>query len=130
MWTFRLNAALASLVVTLGFWMIWETLPVTVILAVALGVTVFLAWHAVTISAVWAWATLLLGLESLAWPIVTMVTLRLSTAEPTEQQMAVIFTAVLFGLFSAIFWLTFSYGIFRWMRRKTQEAKSQGAQNQ
>jgi hypothetical protein len=130
MWTFRLNAALASLVVTLGFWMIWATLPLPVILAVALGVGVFLAWQAETISALWAWATLLLGLESLAWPIVTMVTLRLRTVEPTEQEMGIILTAVLFGLFSAIFWLTFSYGIFRWMRRKTQEAKSQGAQKQ
>jgi hypothetical protein len=127
MWMLRLNAALASLVVALGFWMIWATLPLPVTLAVALGVGVFLAWQAATIGAVWAWATLLLGLESLAWPIVTMVTLRLTTEEPSDQQMGMILTAVLFGLFSAIFWLTFSYGIFKWTRRKGGEGADRPA---
>jgi hypothetical protein len=127
MWTLRLNAALASLVVTLGLWMIWATLPLPVTLAVALGVGMFFTWQAATTGAVWAWATLFLGLESLAWPIVTMVTLRLSTDEPSEQQMGMILTAVLFGLFSAIFWLTFSYGIFQWMRRKAGEGTNRPA---
>jgi hypothetical protein len=27
---------------------------------------------------------------------------------------------MLFGLFSAIFWMTFAYGIFKWMRKKAQ----------
>lgn len=129
-WTLQINAALASLVVTLGFWMIWEALPLTVIVAVALGVGVFLTWRANTIAGVWAWATLLLGLESLAWPIVLMVQVRLSAVEPTEQQMGLILTAVLFGLFSSIFWLTFSYGIFKWMRRKAEERSGRMRQDQ
>ena len=120
-WSIRLNAVLASLVVTLGFWLAWAELPVVVTLSVGLAVAIVLVWRAPTIGAVWAWATLLLGLESLAWPLVTMVQVRLSSTEPTEQQMGLILTAVLFGLFSSIFWLTFSYGIFKWMRRKADE---------
>jgi hypothetical protein len=128
-WTVHINAALASLVVTLGFWMIWEALPLTLVVAVALGIGMFLTWRTATVAGVWAWATLLLGLESLAWPIVTMVQVRLSAVEPTEQQMGVILMAVLFGLFSSIFWLTFSYGIFKWVRRKAEEGKTRVSQD-
>jgi hypothetical protein len=59
----------------------------------------------------------MLGLESLAWPIVTMLQVRFSTAEPNDQQMGLILTAVLFGMFSSIFWLSFSWGLFKWVRR-------------
>lgn len=118
MWWIRLNAVLGSLVVTLGFWMIWGELPLAMMVALGLAVAGLLAWQSQTIGAVWAWATLFLGIESLAWPIVTMVQVRMAEAEPTEQQMGLILTAMLFGLFSAIFWMTFAYGIFKWMRKK------------
>src|ERR1051325_1101007 len=40
-----------------------------------------------TIGLVWAWATLLLGVESLAWPIITMVQISSITTEPNDEQM-------------------------------------------
>lgn len=127
MWMVRINAVLGSLVVTLGFWLIWEEFPLTFAVAMALVVAGFLVWQGSTIAAIWAWVTLLLGLESLAWPIVTMVQVRMALAEPTEQQMGGILTAVLFGLVSSIFWLTFSYGIYkRKVRGETQAVEAIG----
>jgi hypothetical protein len=120
MWIQRLNAVLGSVVVTVGFWLVWGDLPLALALLVALGVSVVLVWRGSTVAEVWAWVTALLGLESLAWPIVTMVRLRMQSSAPTEQEMGMILTAVLFGLFSSIFWLTFSYGIFRWIGRKRE----------
>lgn len=118
MWTPKLNAVLGSLVVTLGFWMLWGEAPVVFLVAVALATAGFLAWRGGTVAVVWTWATLLLGLESIAWPIVTMVRVRLVSAEPNEQQMGDILTSVLFGLFSGIFWMTFAWGIYKRMERK------------
>lgn len=129
MWVVRINAVLGSLVITLGFWLIWGELPLPVSVAAALVVIGFLVWQGSTIAAVWAWVTLLLGLESLAWPIVTMVQVRMALDEPTEQEMGTILTAVLFGLVSSIFWLTFSYGIYKRMVRgetKAVEAIGEG----
>jgi hypothetical protein len=118
----RLNAVLGSVVVTLGFWMIWRELPPTFAVLLALAVLGFLIWQSFSVGAVWAWSTMLLGLESLAWPIVTMIQIRMTGAEPTEQQMGLILTAVLFGLFSGVFWMTFAYGIFKWMRKQSDQA--------
>ncbi len=127
MWVVRINAVVGSLVVTLGFWLIWEEFPLTFAVAMALVVAGFLVWQGSTIAAIWAWVTLLLGLESLAWPIVTMVNLRVALDEPTEQEMGLILTAVLFGLVSSIFWLSFSYGIFkRMVRGETQAVEAIG----
>ncbi len=127
MWVVRINAVVGSLVVTLGFWLIWEEFPLTFAVAMALVVAGFLVWQGSTIAAIWAWVTLLLGLESLAWPIVTMVQVRMALDEPTEQEMGTILTAVLFGLFSSIFWLTLSYGIYKTMvRGETQAVEAIG----
>jgi len=52
-------------------------------------------------------------MESLALAVVTMIQGRLADREPTEQEMSDILIVMLFGLFSSIFWLTFSYGIFK-----------------
>lgn len=112
-----LNALLGSLVVTVGFWFIWGALPIAWSLAIALGVAGFLAWQGRTIGLVWAWSTLLLGLESLAWPIATMVQVRLTTAQPTDEQMGEILNAVLFGLFSSVFWIAFAFGLFKRARQ-------------
>ncbi len=127
MWIQRLNAVLGSLVVTVGFWLTWGDLPLALALGLALGVAAVLAWRGSTVAEVWAWTTALLGVESLAWPVVTMVRFRMQSAAPTEQEMGRILTAVLFGLFSSIFWLTFSYGIFRWIGRKKEELKTDQA---
>ncbi len=120
----QLNAVLGSLVVTLGFWLVWGQLPVLLFALVGVGVAAFLLWRAETIGAIWAWATLLLGVESFAWPVATMVQVKLAGeqgAQPTDEQMGLILTAVLFGLFSSIFWLTFSYGLFKRMVWKQPE---------
>lgn len=121
----QLNAVLGSLVVTLGFWLVWGQLPAVLFALAGVGVAAFLLWRAETIGAVWAWATLLLGVESFAWPVATMVQVKLTAdqgAQPTDEQMGLILTAVLFGLFSSIFWLTFSYGLFKRMVWKKADA--------
>jgi len=112
-WGPQLNALLGSLVVAAGAWLAWDSFSFWEVLLVAGGVTGFLIWQGRTIGLVWAWATLLLGLESLAWPIITMVQVRSATAEPNDEQMGTILSAVLMGLFSAVFWITFSYGFFK-----------------
>ena len=112
-WSPQLNALLGSLVVAAGAWLAWDSFSLWGVLLVAGGVAGFLIWQGRTIGLVWAWATLLLGMESLAWPIVTMVQVRSATTEPTDEQMGTILSAVLMGLFSAVFWITFSYGLFK-----------------
>jgi hypothetical protein len=112
-WSPQLNALLGSLVVAAGAWLAWDSFSLWEILFVAGGAAGFLIWQGRTVGLVWAWATLLLGLESLAWPIITMVQLRSTMTEPTDEQMGTILSAVLMGLFSAVFWITFSYGFFK-----------------
>jgi hypothetical protein len=121
----QLNAALGSLVATFGLWLVWGEAPMMVLIAVALILSVLLSWGSASLTAVWAWTTALLGVESLAWPIVTMVQVKLSAREPTEQEMGAILTAMLFGLFSSIFWLTFSYGIFKKFVRAQSDSPPQ-----
>jgi hypothetical protein len=112
-WGPQLNALLGGLVVATGAWLAWDSIPWWGVLLVAGGVAGFLFWKGRTIGLVWAWATLLLGVESLVWPIVTMVQVRSITTEPTDEQMGTILSAALTGLISAVFWITFSYGFFK-----------------
>jgi hypothetical protein len=112
-WSPQLNALLGSLVVAAGAWLAWDSFSAWGVFLVAGGVAGFLIWQGRTVGLVWAWATLLLGLESLAWPIVTMVQVRSTTTEPTDEQMGTILSAVVTGLLSAIFWITISYGLFK-----------------
>lgn len=112
-WSPQLNALLGSLVVATGAWLAWDSFSPWEVFLVAGGVAGFLIWQGRTIGLVWAWATLLLGLESLAWPIITMVQVRSTTTEPTDEQMGTILSAVLTGLLSAVFWITISYGLFK-----------------
>jgi hypothetical protein len=112
-WSPQLNALLGSLVVAAGAWLAWDSFSPWGIFLVAGSIAGFLIWRGRTIGLVWAWATLLLGLESLAWPIVTMVQVRSITTEPTDEQMETILSAVLTGIISAVFWVTISYGLFR-----------------
>jgi hypothetical protein len=112
-WSPQLNALLGSLVVAAGAWLAWDSFSLWEVSLVAAGVAGFLVWQGRTIGRVWAWGTLLLGLESLAWPIVTMVQVSSITTEPNDEQMGTILSAVLMGLVSAVFWITFSYGLFK-----------------
>jgi hypothetical protein len=112
-WSPQLNALLGSLVVAAGAWLAWDSFSPWGVFLVAGGVAGFLIWQGRTVGLVWAWATLLFGLESLAWPIVTMVQVRSTRTEPTDEQMGTILSAVVTGLLSAIFWITISYGLFK-----------------
>lgn len=125
-WSRQVNAAVGSVVVTFGLWLIWGEAPVAILAAVALLLGALLAWASASLPAVWAWTTALLGLESLAWAMMAMIQGKLADRQPTEEEMVAILTAMLFGLFSSIFWLTFSYGIFKKFVRPASEAPSQG----
>ncbi len=116
-WSPQLNALLGSLVVAAGAWLAWDSLPAWGVFLITGVVAGFLVWQGRTIGLVWAWATLLLGLESLAWPIVTMIQVRSITTEPTDEQLGTMLSAVLTGLVSAVFWITFSYGFFKRARQ-------------
>ena len=118
----RLHAALGAIVVTVGFWLAAGAVPPELLVAVALGVAGFLAWQGTTLGRVWAWTSLLLGLDSLAWPIVTMIQISRVTEQPNDQQMGLILTAVVAGLFASVFWLSFGWGIFRWIKRQEEKA--------
>jgi hypothetical protein len=125
----KLNVMLGAAVATVGFWMVWSDLPEPAYLLIAGAAAGLLQWQGRSIPAVWGWATALLGLESLAWPIRTMLQIGQATpegAQPTDQQMGAILTSMLFGLFSSIFWLTFSYWIFkRMVWKEPEQSKSQ-----
>ena len=116
-WSPQLNALLGSLVVAAGALLAWGSFSLWGVVLVAGGAAGFLIWQGRTIGLVWAWATLLLGLESLAWPIVTMVQFRSITTEPTDEQLGTMLSAVLTGLISSVFWITFSYGFFKRARQ-------------
>ena len=101
--------------------------------AIALAAAGFLAWQGTTIAHVWAWTCLLLGFASAAWPMATMVQVRMAagdaaTAEPSDEQMGLILTAVVAGLVSSVFWISFGSGIFRWIKRKETEQAGAGAE--
>jgi hypothetical protein len=117
----HLHAVLGAVVVTIGFWLAAGAVPLEMLAAVALGVAGFLAWQGTTLGRIWAWASLLLGLDSLAWPVVTMIRISRVTEQPDDQQMGMILTAVVAGLFASVFWLSFGWGIFRWAKRKELE---------
>ena len=115
-WTPQLNALIGGLVVAGGVFVMWEQAGVVWTLLVAAAATAFLLWQGRSIGAVWAWTTLGLGIESMTWPIVTMVRIRMEGIQPTEEQMGTILNAVLFGLFTSVFWVTFALGLFKRLR--------------
>ena len=116
------HAVLGAIVVTIGFWLAAGAVPPEMLVVVALGVAGFLAWQGTTLGRVWAWASLLIGFDSLAWPIVTMVEISRVTEQPDDRQMGLILAAVVTGLVASVFWLSFSWGLFRWLKRKETEA--------
>ena len=117
-WTPQLHSILGGMVVAVGAFVMWEEAASIWILIFAVGATAFLWWQARSIAAVWAWTTLTLGMESMAWPIVTMAQIRMAGSQPTDEQMGTILNAVLFGLFSSVFWVTFAFGLFKRMRER------------
>jgi hypothetical protein len=109
----QLNAVLGSLTVTVGLWLLIGALPVFIGITLAIALTILLAWKSPSIGTTWAICTFLLGVESLAWPVMQMSDLQKLGPEPSLEELQRIFTAVLFGLFSGVFWMTFAYGIFK-----------------
>jgi hypothetical protein len=109
----QLNAVLGSLAVTVGIWLLIGALPVPIGIAVEIGLAILLAWKCPSIGYIWAISTLLLGVESIAWPMMQMADLQKLGPEPPIEELERIFTAVLFGLFSGVFWMTFAYGIYK-----------------
>jgi len=117
-WTLKLNAVAAGVVVTFGFTMAWNPIPVSWAVLAGFGFTALLVWLGTTPKHIWAWACLFLGLESLSWPAVQMIKLQMSgVAEPSEDQMKELIGTMFLGVFFATFWLTFAYGVFRWIKR-------------
>lgn len=121
---FLTNATLGSLTVTIGLWLLLGDLPIPAALVLTLGLAGILAWQVPTIAHIWAVSTLLLGVESFAWPLLQMAEIRGLGPEPPLEDLQRIFTAVLFGLFSGVFWMTFSYGIYRRTRSQQKPTES------
>lgn len=115
-WTPHLHALLGGIVVAVGAFVMFEQLAPIWTLVFAAGATTFLWWRGRSIGTIWAWTTLGLGIESMTWPIVTMLQIRIGGEHPTEEQMGTILNAVLFGLFSSVFWVTFAFGLFKRVR--------------
>lgn len=108
-----LNIGLGTLVVAAGFWLLWGTVPVAVMAGWTLLVVGFLFWKGRTITEIWAWSTLLVGLESFAWPLNLMVQLKSAATPPSDEEMGTVLSAVVLGLFASVFWISFSYGLFK-----------------
>lgn len=119
--TLVVNAVLGAMAVTVGLWFLQGDLSSSVTIVIIVGLTILYAKVCPTAAHVWMWSTLLLGVESLAWPFQLLGELEQYGAEPPIEEMSKVFTAVLFGVFSGIFWLTFAYGIYRRTQPKTEE---------
>ena len=114
-----LNLSLGTFVAAVGFWLIWGgTVSPVIVVGWALTVGLFLWFMAESITVLWAWSTLLLGLESFAWPLMLMIQLRGEAESLPESEMGTILSAVVLGLFSSVFWISFSYGLFKRARKQ------------
>jgi hypothetical protein len=112
-WTTSVNAALGGIVVAVGAWLASNAVSAYGAAVVLIAAAAFLSWGGRTVTRIWAWTTLLLGLECFAWPIMTMLQIRSAGGDPSEEEMGAILSATLMGLFSAVFWIAFSYGLFK-----------------
>lgn len=117
-WTPQLHAVLGGIVIAIGIVVMWEQAVLLWALLVGTIATAFLLWKGRSIGTVWAWTTLGLGVESMTWPIVTMVQMRMGGSQPTEEQMGAILNAVIFGLFTSVFWVTFAFGLFKRLKEQ------------
>jgi hypothetical protein len=107
------NVVLGALVVAIGGWLASNVLSMTQAALVFVAATAFLWWRAMSITMIWAWSTLFLGVECLAWPIATMLQIRSAGGDPSDEEMGAMLSAIVMGLFSAVFWMAFSYGLFK-----------------
>ena len=112
-WTTSVNAVLGGLVVAVGAWLASNAVSVYAAAVVFTAAAAFLSWRGGTVTRIWAWTTLLLGLECFAWPIMTMLQIRSAGGDPSDEDMGAILSATFMGLFSAVFWMAFSYGLFK-----------------
>ncbi|MDF0664494.1 MAG: hypothetical protein P0119_00315 [Nitrospira sp.] len=123
-----LNQFLGTLVAAVGFWLLWGgSVSPVVVVGWALTAWLFLWFMTESITELWAWATLLLGLESFAWPLVLMIQLRGQAESLPESEMGTILSAVVLGLFSSVFWISFSYGLFKRARKLTTSVHAEQA---
>jgi hypothetical protein len=120
-----LNLAMGALVVAIGAWLAWNSLSGYGVAALLFMAASFLWWQGRTVLHIWAWSTLLLGVESLAWPIATMLHIRSAGGEPSDDEMGAILSATLMGLFSAVFWIAFSYGLFTRAKERSDSLRPQ-----
>jgi hypothetical protein len=128
-WSIYVNAILGALVVTVGAWLASNAFSSLQAAVVLLAAAAFLWWRGRTISLVWAWSTLFLGLECFAWPITTMLRVRSAGRDPSDDEMGAILSAIVMGLFSAVFWISFAYGLFKRAKAAAQpDASSRAAQ--
>ncbi len=104
----QVNAVFGSLAVTVGLWLLIGALPIPIGIAMGIGLAILLAWKCPSIGYIWAICTLLLGVESMAWAMMQVTDLQKLGREPTMEEMENIFPAVILGLFSGVFWLTFA----------------------
>ena len=110
---FLIHAVFGAMAVAGGLWLLWGGLSPTVMVLVVAGLTVVFVKTCPSAAHVWMGTTVLLGLESLAWPVPLVVELQQFGPEPPLEEMSRVFTAVLFGVVSGIFWITFAYGLYR-----------------
>jgi hypothetical protein len=123
-----LNLVLGTAVAAVGFWLIWGSVSPFILLGWAIAVGLFLWVKADSISKVWAWSTLLLGIESFAWPLMLMVQLKGASDTVPEAEMGTILSAVVLGLVSSVFWVSFSYGLFnRALKADSAQSKERPA---
>lgn len=108
-----LNLCLGTFVTTVGFWILLGGDLQGVVAGWILVAGGLLWWKARSITEVWAWTTLVLGLESFVWPLQRMIQLKRATETPSNDEMGEILSAVILGLFSSVFWIAFSYGLFK-----------------
>ena len=121
---FLINAVLGAIVVTVGLWFLQGELSSSITVVMIVGFTILYAKVCPTTGHIWMWSTMLLGLESLSWPFQMVGELEQFGPEPPLEDMQRVFTAVMFGVFSGVFWLTFAYGIFRRIRPKVEDPTS------
>ena len=124
------NAVLGAMAVAGGLWFLQGGLSLTVTVLVVVGLAAVLANICQRAAQVWMWSTLLFGLESLAWPFQLVGELQQFGPEPPMEEMSKVFTAVLFGVFSGIFWLTFAYGLYRRTQPPSEETVAPLTPNQ
>ena len=85
--TLVVNAVLGAMAVTVGLWFLQGDLSSSVTIVIIVGLTILYAKVCPTAAHVWMWSTLLLGVESLAWPFQLIGGLEQYGAEPPIEEM-------------------------------------------